>query len=75
MSQVVEGQHVLQWLFVSPMTPGVQVQPLAPNLSNGVFLLWRCDAVQGKGPRRVEWEGRHQAFNLNKLIDFLVWSC
>lgn len=28
----------------------------------------------GKGPQWVGWEGRHQAFNLNKLIDFLVWS-
>lgn len=35
-SQVVEVQRVLQWLSVSPMTPGAAIHPLAPSESSGV---------------------------------------
>lgn len=30
-SQVVEVLRVPQWLFVSPMTPGAVIHPLAPD--------------------------------------------
>ena len=35
-SQVVEVQRVLQWLFVSQMTPRLVNHPLAPDWSSGV---------------------------------------
>ncbi len=35
-SQVVEVQRVLRWLFVFPMTPGAPIHPLATDWSSGV---------------------------------------
>lgn len=31
LSQAVEVQRVLRWLFVSPMTPGAAIYTLAPS--------------------------------------------